>query len=257
MRKHRWILAILLVALASVSQAQKRPETHECHLHDLPRGQSIGDTINIYGCYNTATFLYYNDHEFYATAGETLRFVYTAVTLPDLEIQIQARSGSSVLVYAYGRQSATIDFPVTASGYYECFVSTQTELATGTYTLLLTTAPAGPPAPSCTPSSGAVCLNTRFRVSATFQNNGSVTTAVPVVMTSDTAYFWFFSSNNVEAVVKVVDGRPLNGRFWVFAGGLTNVDCTISILDTQTGILRTYHNPANTAFQPIQDTSAF
>src|SRR5437870_4055748 len=45
--------------------------------------------------------------------------------------------------------------------------------------------------------------------------------AVPI--TSDTGYFWFFSSANVEMVIKVVDGRPLNSRFWVFAGGLTNV----------------------------------
>lgn len=79
----------------------------------------------------------------------------------------------------------------------------------------------------------------------------------PVALTSDTGYFWFFSSSNVELVVKVVDGRALNGRFWVFAGGLTNVDATIVVTDTVTGAVKTYHNPSNTAFQPIQDTAAF
>jgi hypothetical protein len=43
----------------------------------------------------------------------------------------------------------------------------------------------------------------------------------------------------------------------VFAGGLTNVDTTITVTDTQTGAVKTYRNPANTAFQPIQDTAAF
>ena len=78
-----------------------------------------------------------------------------------------------------------------------------------------------------------------------------------VSLTTDTGYFWFFSSANVEVMVKVVDGRGVNGKFWVFAAGLTNVDTLIRITDTQTGAVRTYRNPPNTAFQPIQDTSAF
>ena len=43
-------------------------------------------------------------------------------------------------------------------------------------------------------------------------------TAVP--LTSDTGYFWFFGSSNVEAVIKVLNACSLNQRFWVFAGGL-------------------------------------
>jgi hypothetical protein len=43
----------------------------------------------------------------------------------------------------------------------------------------------------------------------------------------------------------------------VFAGGLTNVKVDITVTDTQTGSVQTYHNPQSTPFQPIQDTSAF
>lgn len=68
--------------------------------------------------------------------------------------------------------------------------------------------------------------------------------------------FWFFSSNNVEMVAKVVNGCAFNERYWIFAGGLTNVAVNITVTDTQTGISRTYANPANTAFAPIQDTAA-
>jgi hypothetical protein len=78
-----------------------------------------------------------------------------------------------------------------------------------------------------------------------------------VTETSDTGTFWFFSANNIETIVKVVNGCAFNQRYWVFGGGLTNVAVTILVTDTQTGILRTYTNPQGTAFQPIQDTNAF
>ena len=52
-------------------------------------------------------------------------------------------------------------------------------------------------------------------------------------------------------------GCSFNSRYWVFAGGLTNVNVVMTITDTQTGAVRTYTNPQVTAFQPIQDTSAF
>src|SRR5262249_19052856 len=78
-----------------------------------------------------------------------------------------------------------------------------------------------------------------------------------VALTPDTGYFWFFSANNVEMVVKVVDGRPVNSRFWVFAGGLTNVAVLMTVTDTQTGALKNYQNPQGVAFQPIQDTDGF
>jgi hypothetical protein len=75
--------------------------------------------------------------------------------------------------------------------------------------------------------------------------------------TSDTGMLWFFSSNNLEAIVKVVNGCSFNQRYWVFAAGLTNVATTLRVTDTQTGVLRTYTNPQGVAFQPIQDTAAF
>jgi hypothetical protein len=112
---------------------------------------------------------------------------------------------------------------------------------------------------ACGVGATTLCLNaSRFQVrvawATTDGKNGSGQ-AVP--LTGDTGYFWFFSSNNVEMVIKVVDGRPLNNRFWVFAGGLTNVNVVITVTDTQTGAFKNYVNPQGTAFQPIQDTSAF
>ena len=51
------------------------------------------------------------------------------------------------------------------------------------------------------------------------------------------------------------DASSANGH-WIFAGGLTNVEVQLIVTDTQTGIQKTYTNPINKAFQPIQDTNA-
>jgi hypothetical protein len=78
-----------------------------------------------------------------------------------------------------------------------------------------------------------------------------------VQLTADTGYFWFFSDANVEMVVKVLNACPVNNKYWVFAGGLTNVRVTVSVTDTSNGSVQTYVNPQSTPFQPIQDTAAF
>jgi hypothetical protein len=117
-----------------------------------------------------------------------------------------------------------------------------------------------PATPSvCTPGTTTLCLNDeRFQVRATFQTAAGATGAAQVVkLTGDTGYLWFFNASNVEAVVKVLDGCGLNGRYWVFAGGLTDVRTVITVTDTQTGASKQYINPQGKAFQPIQDTSAF
>jgi hypothetical protein len=49
----------------------------------------------------------------------------------------------------------------------------------------------------------------------------------------------------------------LSGKFWVFAGGLTNVAVRMTVVDSSTSTTQLYVNPPNTTFQPIQDTSAF
>lgn len=63
-------------------------------------------------------------------------------------------------------------------------------------------------------------------------------------LTGDTGYFWFFNPANVEVVLKVLDGRALNDRFWVFYGALSSVEYELTVTDTQTGAVREYRNPS-------------
>lgn len=109
----------------------------------------------------------------------------------------------------------------------------------------------------CTDSAGVLCLGGRFAVTGSWQTSSAAGMAFVQRLTADTGYLWFFDASNVEAVVKVLDGCAFNDRYWVFAGGLTDVEVELTVTDTSTGAARTYHNPANTKFQPIQDTDAF
>lgn len=110
----------------------------------------------------------------------------------------------------------------------------------------------------CTPDVESLCLNNgRFRVSAAWQTAAGSGTGTAIPGTADTGQFWFFSSDNVEMVVKVLNGCGLNLRYWVFAGGLTNVKVTLTVTDMSNNTVKVYTNPINTPFQPIQDTAAF
>ena len=111
----------------------------------------------------------------------------------------------------------------------------------------------------CTPGSTALCLSSgRFRVETFWRRpDGATGQGQAVRLTPDTGYFWFFDSANLEAFVKVLNACGGGGRFWVFAGGLTNVEVRVRVTDTATNQIREYLNPLGTAFQPIQDTNAF
>jgi streptogramin lyase len=112
---------------------------------------------------------------------------------------------------------------------------------------------------ACVTDSTTMCLSGgRFRVQTHWATpDGRSGQGQAVMLTSDTGYFWFFSSSNVEMIVKVLNACGFASRIWVFAGGLTNVQVDLTVTDTQTGAVNTYRNPQSTAFLPIQDTNAF
>lgn len=114
--------------------------------------------------------------------------------------------------------------------------------------------------PPCQPDDTTLCLNNgRFRVETEWgDDNDTEGTGRVVSSTDDSGEFWFFSANNTELIVKVIDAciAPYN-RFWVFAAGLTNVEVNLTVTDTQTGEMLEYENELNTPFMPILDTDAF
>lgn len=117
----------------------------------------------------------------------------------------------------------------------------------------------GPGITECTEDLNTLCLNKdRFRVTSTWRApNGDSGQGRAIELTPDTGYFWFFDSANVEVVVKVLDACGFNQRYWVFIGGLTDVEVQMVVEDTATSEVRIYDNPLGRPFELVNDTSAF
>ena len=113
----------------------------------------------------------------------------------------------------------------------------------------------------CVPDATTLCMNNgRFKATGVFRTAAGQTgpfMATPVASAPDSGLFWFFSPSNLEMLIKVLNGCGLNSRYWVFFAAGTNVEFTVTVTDTQTGTVKTYSNPLNTAAPPVQDTSAF
>ena len=118
------------------------------------------------------------------------------------------------------------------------------------------------PAP-CAPSATTLCLDDlpgdrRFAVTADFeapssQGHGQ---AIPLgsLGVGRGGLFWFFSPDNPELLVKVLNACAINDRFWVFVSAGTNVGVTLRITDTLNGNAYTKVNPQGTPFPTLQDT---
>jgi hypothetical protein len=102
---------------------------------------------------------------------------------------------------------------------------------------------------ACTPSDDALCLaGDRFRVEVEWENprvaGQSGSGKVFAGLDGDrSGHFWFFRPDNLELSVKILDGRALNGHFWIFWGGLSDVGYTIRVTDTESGQEHDFVNP--------------
>lgn len=92
----------------------------------------------------------------------------------------------------------------------------------------------------------------RFLVTANWQSEAGSGPGHPISLTPETGYFWFSDPANVEVVVKILDWCPAGG-IKVFAAGLTNLEVSLTVTDSQTGQSKTWVNPRGVAFLPIQE----
>jgi pimeloyl-ACP methyl ester carboxylesterase len=146
----------------------------------------------------------------------------------------------------------TAAFPASSGG--TAFDHDQMAVTTASTPPGIASASEGP----CVPETETLCLSAnRFRVTATWTDfAGRSGTAKAVALTPDTGYFWFFSSGNAELMVKALDGRAINGRYWIFYGALSSVSYEITVTDLVTGSVRRYRNAAGT-LASAGDTAAF
>lgn len=107
-------------------------------------------------------------------------------------------------------------------------------------------APAGA---GCAPDHAAHCLaGGRFRVEVEWENphlagDRGIGRTFAGLSTDQTGHFWFFDPHNLELAVKILDGRAVNGHFWILWGGLSDVGYTIHVTDTESGQAHDFVNP--------------
>ena len=107
-------------------------------------------------------------------------------------------------------------------------------------------------------------FNNRFQVRVRYRNQFSspATTgylnarSIASTPTTETAVFYFGeSSGSAEWMVRFSDARPFASRIDLFHGGLTDVELTIEVLDTKTGVRREYGKGAFSLSGAVDRTS--
>ena len=112
---------------------------------------------------------------------------------------------------------------------------------------------------SCTDDDTTLCAaGGRFRVRVTWRTgDGQTGSGHATKLNANSGAFWFFSADNTEMLVKVLDACQGFNSFWVFYAATTNVGFSVEVTDTRTGLVKTYSNPFGLAAPSVNDTSTF
>ena len=117
---------------------------------------------------------------------------------------------------------------------------------------------------ACRNGDGSLCLLDRFLITMKAHDNPVRSErAGDGVALPATKGFGFFSvpalsgdRSNIESFVKMIDATPTFGHYWLFLGGLTDFEFTVTATDTVTGLQKIYTKPAGSTCG-INDTLAF
>lgn len=149
-------------------------------------------------------------------------------------------------------RSAAVDLKVhkvEAGGFHEVFFDNVYFALAGTMVEL------------CEVEPHQLCIGDRFRASVEFQVDELTGLGSPVpldrVGLSSGGMFWFFSPDNPEILLKVLDGCALNGHFWIFYSAGTDVAFELEVTDRTTDLSWTSNNPGGTLAPPVRDLTAF
>lgn len=262
------VAASSLAQVQQIDQAVSAAKTgrpivvaRDCALGSIAIGQTVTGAIDSSDCNGgSPNYDYFDFLEFAVSAGQTLTATASAPSIDPILVAFQQLSDGTVLASNYGNSPVSVTYTFQTAGQYTVGIGSLNSFGFGNYTIALSAASGGVGGGGngCgTSSKPALCLGNRFRVTASWQkSDGSNGDGTPITLTADTGYFWFFDSSNVEAVIKVLNACSFDSKYWVFASGLTNVHVELDVTDTVTGATKTYTNPQNTAFAPIQDTGA-
>lgn len=112
----------------------------------------------------------------------------------------------------------------------------------------------------CVETATGICLNRgRFRAEVSWRTAAGAAGEGRVApqRSDDSGLFWFFNSANWEMLIKVLDGCGVNNRYWVFFAATTDVELTVRVVDTRSGLSRTYYNTLGHPANAVTDSTAF
>lgn len=112
----------------------------------------------------------------------------------------------------------------------------------------------------CVADDTTLCLNDgRFQARLTWRTlqGGQGAGHVVPFGSNDSGLLWFFNPSNWEMLIKVLDGCPVTDHYWVFFAAVTNVEFTLTVTDSTTGLSKTYVNPQGSSADSVTDTGAF
>jgi hypothetical protein len=124
------------------------------------------------------------------------------------------------------------------------------------------------PRVACSPNANTLCIDNqpgdrRFEVSVFFntaqgQKPMGFGIAIPLgsLDVPSGGIFWFTNPQNPEMMIKVLNGCPTNGHFWVFYAAGTNFALDVDVFDNVTGRSWTSINPDLRQAPPVADILA-
>jgi hypothetical protein len=116
-----------------------------------------------------------------------------------------------------------------------------------------------PAAPCAASTANALCLAARFAITVAWRDSSGATgggTVVPVASTGS-GLFWFFTPDNWEMMLKIIDGCALNSAVWLFSAATTNVFYRLEVTDVTSGVTKLYFNYPGPPAPAVTDTAAF
>jgi hypothetical protein len=115
----------------------------------------------------------------------------------------------------------------------------------------------------CAPTETSLCLlQSRFAVTLKARDQRTDRTATGRTIPRNDLFGYFTlpdltgDPDNVEVFVKILDGRTINGKFWVFFGGLTDLEYTLTVRDVEASTEKVYMKEAGSACGQF-DVAAF
>lgn len=117
-----------------------------------------------------------------------------------------------------------------------------------------------PATSACRSDSQTLCLGpeARFAVRIDWETREDAGSGQAVdIGRRDSGLFTFFDPNNLEMLVKVIDGCGLTGHYWVFYGATTDVGFRLSVIDSTTQAEVVYTNPLGRSAESVKDLFAF